>query len=96
MYLGQTSLEGLELWDRVLGLFQDSSVAPKTRWSSVPKKTTITVTLIQMCCVAAMMWVTKSPFGVMSPVMVAFLPLLRKLLVKANFVDLKSLGVLDA
>mmetsp|Transcript_15226 Transcript_15226/g.28906 ORF Transcript_15226/g.28906 Transcript_15226/m.28906 type:complete len:595 (+) Transcript_15226:32-1816(+) len=96
MYLGLTSLQGLELWERVVGLFQDSSVAPKTRWSSVPNKTTTIFTLVQVFCVAAMMWVTKSPFGVMSPVMVAFLPLLRKLLVKIKVVDPKSLGMLDA
>jgi len=95
MYLGLTSLQGLELWDRVLGLFQDSSIASKTRWSSIPKKTSTIFTIVQICCVAAMMWVTKSPFGVMSPVMVAFLPLLRKILLKTNIVDSMSLHVLD-
>lgn len=96
MYLGLTSLFGLELWERVLGLFQDSSVAPKQRWSAVPRKTTTVYTLVQMACVAAMMWVTKSPFGVISPVMIAILPLLRKLLVKTNVVDEESMEILDS
>jgi len=97
MYLGLTSLQGLELWDRILGLFQDPSVAPKSLWSAVvPRKTTTVFTLVQMSCVAAMMWVTKSPFGVMSPVMVAFLPLLRQLLVKDKVVDKDSMEILDA
>ena len=95
LYLGFTSLQGLELWDRILGLFQDSTVAPKTRWSVVPRKTTTIYTLVQMTCVAGMMWVTKSPFGVISPIIIAFLPLLRALLVRTNVVDKQAMEMLD-
>lgn len=95
MCLGFTSLQGLDLWDRILGLFQDSSVAPKTRWSSVPRKTTTIFTLVQMGCVAGMMMVTKSSFGVISPLLIAFLPFLRMLLAKTKVVDQKSMELLD-
>uniref|UniRef100_A0A7S1UPF3 Bicarbonate transporter-like transmembrane domain-containing protein n=1 Tax=Grammatophora oceanica TaxID=210454 RepID=A0A7S1UPF3_9STRA len=96
MYLGFTSLQGLELWERIKGLFQDKSVAPKMRWSvAVPRLTTVVYTGIQMACVAAMMRVTKSKIGVISPLMIAVLPLLRLGLMKSGLVKKESMNVLD-
>jgi hypothetical protein len=96
MYLGLTSLQGLELWDRVKGLFQDSSVAPKTRWSGVSKKSTNIVTAVQMACVGLMMWVTKSSLGVISPLIIALLPVLRIGLIRSGLVKKESMDALDA
>jgi hypothetical protein len=95
MYLGLTSLQGLELWDRIRGLFQDSSVAPRSRWSVVPKHITRLFTVLQMTCVAAMMWVTKSTFGVISPLMIAVLPLIRAGLMKFGIITKEEMRNLD-
>ena len=96
LYLGFTSLQGLELWDRIQGLFHDTSVAPKTRWSAVPRKVTSLLTTVQMACVASMMWVTKSSFGVVSPLMIALLPLLRLGLMRSGLVKKEDMQTLDA
>jgi hypothetical protein len=95
LYLGLTSLQGLELWDRIQGLFQDSSVAPKQRWSSVPRKVTTVFTLVQVACIAAMMRVTKSSFGVVCPLIIALLPLIRFGLVKTGIISKESMDILD-
>ena len=96
MYLGITSLQGLELWDRIQGLFQDPLLAPKKRWSALPKRVIYTFTMVQMSCIAAMMWVTKSSFGVVSPLIIALLPLLRRMLLKSGVVDQESIEILDS
>jgi hypothetical protein len=95
LYLGLTSLQGLELWGRIQGLFQDSSVAPKQRWSAVPRKVTTLFTLVQVACIAAMMRVTKSSFGVVCPLIIALLPLIRFGLVKAGIISKESMDILD-
>ena len=95
LYLGFTSLQGLELWDRIQGIFLDPTVAPAKRWSSVPRRVTNVFTIVQMACVGALMWVTKSSFGVVSPLLVALLPLVRLGLIKSKIVDKKSMDVLD-
>jgi hypothetical protein len=96
LYLGLTSLQGLELWSRILGMFQDSFAAPRMRWSAVPKMTVNVLTIVQMACVASMVLVTKSSFGVVSPLMIALLPLLRLGLIKSGIVESDMMAVLDA
>jgi len=96
LYLGFTSLQGLELWERIQSLFYDSSIAPKTRWSVVPRRTTAVFTIVQISCVAAMMWVTKSSFGVVSPLIIALLPLLRLGLVRSGVVKKENMDLLDS
>jgi hypothetical protein len=95
LYLGFTSLQGLELWDRIQGLFMDFTVAPKKRWSSLSRLTTSAFTIIQMACVGAMMWVTKSSFGVISPLIIAMLPLLRLALIKSGVIKKEAMDKLD-
>ena len=95
LYLGLTSLQGLELWDRIRGLFQDSSVAPKQRWSAAPKKLTNVFTIVQMTCIATLMWVKGSSFGVAFPLIIALLPLLRFGLVNTGIVNRESMDILD-
>ena len=95
LYLGFTSLQGLELWDRICGLFHDASVAPPTRWSNQSVKTTTLFTLVQMACVASMMRVTKSQIGVISPLLIAMLPVLRVGLLKSGLVKKESMSLLD-
>jgi hypothetical protein len=95
LYLGFTSLQGLELWDRVQGLWKDASVAPPTKWSAVPVRTTSLFTMVQILCVWAMMRVTKSRCGVVSPLLIALLPLLRVGLRRSGLVKRKYMDVLD-
>jgi hypothetical protein len=100
LYLGFTSLQGLELWDRLRGIFKDTTsvaaaAAAPTRWSAVPIRTTSLFTMVQILCVAAMMRVTKSRFGVVSPLMVAVLPLVRMGLLRSGLVKRKDIDVLD-
>jgi hypothetical protein len=95
LYQGLTSLQGLELWDRIRGLFQDSSLAPKPRWSAATKKDTTVFTAVQMACIAAMMWVMKSSFGVVFPLIIALLPFLRLGLVKSGIINKESMDILD-
>jgi sodium bicarbonate transporter 10 len=99
LYLGFTSLQGLELWDRLRGIFKDTTsvaaAAAPTRWSAVPIRTTSLFTMVQILCVAAMMRVTKSRFGVVSPLMVAVLPLVRMGLLRSGLVKRKDMDVLD-
>jgi hypothetical protein len=93
LYLGFTSLQGLELWDRIKGLFQDST--KKFRWSSISKFRVNAFTAIQMSCVAAMMWINQSRFGVLSPLVIVLLPVLRKGILMTGIVDQKEMDILD-
>jgi len=94
LYLGFTSLQGLELWDRIRGLFQDST-QQKYHYSKLSGKVVRNFTLIQMTCVGAMMRVTKSSLGVVSPLIVAFLPFLRNGIVRLGMIPKKYMEILD-
>jgi hypothetical protein len=92
LYLGFTSLQGLELWDRFRGLFQDTVAEAKFR--SLRRSTVTVFTLAQMTCLWVMMKVTQSKYGVVSPLLIALLPMARWGLLKSGAVtetDLKSL-----
>jgi len=87
LYLGLTSLSGLGLWDRVQDLFKDPSLELNRPWSSkVPKMVTNVFTIFQMICVLAMVLVEESSFGVLLPLIIAFMPILRFALVKGGFI----------
>ena len=97
MYLGISSLPGNEMWERIVGLFQDKSIAPKKPWSDkVPGKITRTFTLIQVACLGAMFWVKESPLGVLFPVVIAMLAPLRFALEKKGVVKTEYMEVLDS
>ena len=93
LYLGFTSLQGLELWDRFRGLFKDTVVNVKFK---ALKRSTITVfTVAQMACVWTMMKVTQSKYGVVSPLLIALLPLARWGLIKTGTVTEEDMNALD-
>ena len=93
LYLGFTSLQGLELWDRFRGLFKDTVVESKFEGL---KRSTITVfTAAQMACVWTMMKVTQSKYGVISPLLIALLPLARWGLLKTGAVTERDMNALD-
>jgi hypothetical protein len=93
LYLGFSSLQGLELWDRIKGLVQDSTI--KFRWSGISRFRVSAFTAIQMICVAAMMWINQSRFGVLSPLVVALLPVIRRGILLTGIVDQKAMDILD-
>ena len=92
LYLGYTSLSGLELWDRVRGLAKDVA---DPRFEKIKRKVVTTFTVVQMACVAAMMKVTQSKYGVLSPLLIAFLPLARWGMMKTGLVSKDDMKVLD-
>jgi len=93
LYLGFTSLQGLELWDRIRGLFQDTVALDKFR--SVKRSAITVFTVAQMACLWTMMKVTQSKYGVVSPLLIALLPLARWGLLKTGAVTKDEMKVLD-
>ncbi len=92
LYLGFTSLQGLELWDRVRGLVKDT--VPE-KFSALTRSTITTFTAAQMACVWIMMKVTQSKYGVVSPLLIALLPLARWTLMKTGVVSKDDMKALD-
>ena len=95
MFLGTSALPGNEMWQRIKGLFKDSSVAPKERWAAVPRKTTTLFTAIQIACLAAMVYVKESPIGVLFPVVIALSAPLRFALEKMGIISKENIDILD-
>lgn len=95
LFLGTSALPGNEMWERMKELFKDSKIAPKERWSSVPKKVTMLFTAIQMGCLGAMVYVKESPIGVLFPVVIAMLAPLRFWLEKSGVVKKEYMDILD-
>ena len=96
LYLGASALPGNEMWERIIGLFKDKSVAPKDPWTdSVPTKVTNLFTFVQVACLAAMFWVKESPIGVLFPVIIALLAPIRLGLEKTGIVKKEYMDILD-
>lgn len=96
LYLGASSLPGNEFWERFKGLFQDKSTAPKERWTGkVPQSAVRKLTMVQLACLAAMIWVKESPAGVFFPIVIAMLAPLRFGMERAGFIPKKYMDVLD-
>lgn len=95
LFLGTSALPGNEMWERMKEIFKDSSIAPKERWSSVPRKVSIMFTAIQMACLGAMVYVKESPIGVLFPVVIAMLAPLRFYLEKSGVVKKEYMDILD-
>jgi hypothetical protein len=95
LFLGTSALPGNEMWERIKEIFKDSSIAPKERWSAVPRKVSILFTAIQMACLGAMVYVKESPIGVLFPVVIAMLAPLRVYLEKSGVVKKEYMDILD-
>ena len=93
LYLGFTSLQGLEFWDRIRGLFKD--VVVEDKFQTVKRSKLTIFTIAQMMCVWTMMKVTNSKIGVISPVLIALLPLARWGLIKTRIVTEDDMKMLD-
>jgi hypothetical protein len=95
MYLGISALPGVEMWERITGLFKETRLAGKEKWSNIPKKVVTSFTLVQMACLGAMFWVKESPVGVLFPVVIAMLAPLRFGLVKFGLIKKEDMDILD-
>jgi len=95
MFLGTSALPGNEMWERIKELFKDSDIAPKERWSAVPRKVTMLFTAIQIACLGAMVYVKESPIGVLFPVVIALLAPLRFALEKTGMIKKEDMDILD-
>ena len=95
LFLGMSALPGNEMWERIKELFKDPKIAPKERWSAVPKKVTTMFTLIQIGCLGAMVKVMKSQIGVLFPVIIALLAPLRFALEKSGVIKKEDMDILD-
>ncbi|KAI2511309.1 HCO3- transporter family [Fragilaria crotonensis] len=94
--LGNIIPPGNEMWERILGLFQDPSIAPKSRWTdTVPKKTTNIFTFVQIACLAAMFYVKESSFGVLFPIVIALMAPLRFALERSGLIKKEYIEILD-
>ena len=95
LFLGFTSLQGLQLWDRIRGLFQERDEDNQPPWAKLPRRLVTGFTLAQMACVAAMIRISQSKFGVISPLVVAVLPLVRWTLLQTGLIGREAMEVLD-
>jgi hypothetical protein len=96
MYLGASALPGNEMWERILGLFKETNLAPKERWTdTVPKNVTNLFTLVQVVCLGAMFWVKESPIGVLFPVIIALLAPLRFAMERTGMIKTEYINILD-
>jgi len=95
MYLGFSALPGNEMWERIKGLFKETKIAKKEKWSSIPTKVVNSFTLLQVACLAAMFWVKGSSVGVLFPVIIAMLAPLRFGLEKFGIMKKEDIDILD-
>lgn len=95
MYLGISALPGNEMWERMKGLFKETKIAKKERWSSIPSKVVNAFTLLQVACLGSMFWVKNSPVGVLFPVVIAMLAPLRFGLEKFGIMKKEDIDNLD-
>ena len=96
LYLGTSALPGNEMWERIKGLFKDSTTNTKQdKWSGLSKKVVNSFTLLQCACLGAMFWVKSSPIGVLFPVVIAMLAPLRFGLEKYGIISKEDIAILD-
>jgi len=93
LYLGFTSLIGLDMWDRIRGLFKEQV---DQRFQAVKRPVVTMFTVAQMVCLYGMMKITQSKYGVVSPLLIAALPLARWGLIKTGIVSKEDLKTLDS
>lgn len=97
-YAGVTGLSGIEMWQRLIGIFKDKSfVETKGRWTdTVPRNIVNRYTAIQLLCLALMYGVKESKqVGVFFPVVIAALAPIRFALEKTNIIPTKYIDILD-
>ena len=98
MYLGVSSLPGVEMWERVKEIFKEKALVSKRKaqpWSNLRRSKVNLYTTIQMLSLYAMFWVKGSSIGVLFPVLIAALAPVRILLEKTGVFSKDEMEVLD-
>mmetsp|Transcript_7324 Transcript_7324/g.9776 ORF Transcript_7324/g.9776 Transcript_7324/m.9776 type:complete len:605 (-) Transcript_7324:103-1917(-) len=97
MYLGTSSLQGNQMFERTKLFITDPKRKPKFDYTSkLPLKTTNKFTAIQMASLAAMYGMKSTPLGVLFPVLIALLAPIRFSLEKFKLFTKEELAVLDS
>ena len=97
LYLGISSIDKTELWQRTLLFFQDDRDASKSpRWmKAVNLGRTKLFTSIQLALLYAMWWIKGTPLGVFFPVLIGLLAPVRIALEKLGVFNSSELDALD-
>jgi hypothetical protein len=62
------------MWERGVALLSDPALDPPHKpWASVPRSTTAAFTLVQFACLASLIGIKDTDWGVLFPVVVASL-----------------------
>jgi hypothetical protein len=96
MYLGVSSINQTDLWDRFILFFTDKRDAPKkAEWSGLKLGRVKLFTSLQLALLGGMFWLKGTPLGVFFPVLIGFLPPIRIALEKLKVFSNEELACLD-
>lgn len=95
MFLGVSSLPGIEMWERTKELLKDPKKMKGQPWSGLRRRKVNLFTAIQIAALGAMFWVKGSPIGVLFPVLIAALAPVRFGLEKFGIMSEEEMQVLD-
>lgn len=99
MYLGTSSLPGIQMWERSIEMFQERELSAKQRpqpWSSLKCRRVNLYTAIQIMSLYAMFRVKGSSIGVLFPILIAALAPVRFLLEKVGLFSKEEMAALDS
>eukprot|EP00815_Leptocylindrus_aporus_P000850 CAMPEP_0116075566 /NCGR_PEP_ID=MMETSP0322-20121206/16709_1 /TAXON_ID=163516 /ORGANISM="Leptocylindrus danicus var. apora, Strain B651" /LENGTH=528 /DNA_ID=CAMNT_0003565645 /DNA_START=227 /DNA_END=1813 /DNA_ORIENTATION=+ len=96
MYLGISSLPGVQMWERFKELFKDRSIAKDQPWSGLKRRKVNLFTLVQVASLYAMFWVKGSSIGVLFPILIAALAPFRIALERLGLFSKEEMNVLDS
>ena len=97
LYLGMSSIDTTELWDRSKMLISDSRDIPATApgMKSAGLSKTNWFTIVQIALLGGMFWVKNTSLGVFFPVLVGLLPPVRIFMEKSGWFSRSELEGLD-
>mmetsp|Transcript_20083 Transcript_20083/g.29934 ORF Transcript_20083/g.29934 Transcript_20083/m.29934 type:complete len:589 (-) Transcript_20083:3390-5156(-) len=98
MYLGVSSLPGIQMWERTKEIFKEPELSKKVKvqpWSGLRRRKVNLFTAIQIAALGAMFWVKGSPIGVLFPVLIAALAPVRFMLEEFGIMSEEEMKVLD-
>ena len=96
LYLGFSAIKGNTFLERIELFFTDKNKLPDVPYvKDISLSATKKFTLLQVGCLAALVALKESRFGILFPVVIALLQVILVLAVKAGWFTKKELEVLD-
>ena len=98
LYLGVSSLPGIQLWERTKELFKDRKLAMQMKaqpWSGLKGRKVNLYTSLQLLSLYAMFWVKSSSIGVLFPILIAALAPVRVIIEKTGLFTKEEMDILD-